>query len=189
MVFTVPSNQVKVQCLKGIKIAGKKVNVEACKAFSPTTQCYRCQGYGHDPSTCKNKPKCRLCGNKHPTAFHQCYTCKATKECVHVKQRCSNCGGAHMANDQNCPIRKSIRESKTPKTSKNQTPKNQTRNPTNLLSSEDLVRVELPYKIATPGPLTLVDSETPRPQTPTVRRVQIQVETPDLLPQDMDTDL
>jgi hypothetical protein len=66
VVFAVGTEAEKRHCLQnGLSIAGVSVKVVNYKLFSPKSQCYCCQGYGYNPHTCKNKPKCRYCAGQH----------------------------------------------------------------------------------------------------------------------------
>ena len=60
--FSVKTEAEKRICREGVWVGGVRVNVSNYRAFSKTTQCYRCQGYSHNPSICKNRLKCRFCG-------------------------------------------------------------------------------------------------------------------------------
>jgi hypothetical protein len=48
-------------------IAGISVRVEKLYSTASTTQCSKCQGFGHLENYCKREPICRLCGEKHST--------------------------------------------------------------------------------------------------------------------------
>ena len=115
--FAVATEEEKHICLAGLTIAGISVKVETEKAFTNSTQCYRCQGFGHNPKTCKNKAKCRLCGENHHTYGHKCNKCDSTTECEHLQVKCSNCGGNHKANDRSCEVVRAIRSKSTQVTS------------------------------------------------------------------------
>ena len=60
-------------------------------------RCFRCQVYSHVAAVCRREnPICEKCAGGH-----------GTRKCVvSVKQVvCVNCGGAHVAGDQKCPVR------------------------------------------------------------------------------------
>lgn len=110
IVFVVSTETEKKYCLQeGLVIAGLKVKVVNYKAFSPKTQCYKCQGYGHNPTTCRKPTKCRVCAKNHQTRDHKCTTCDSSELCSHVETKCSNCNGNHMANSTECEVFKAIR--------------------------------------------------------------------------------
>ena len=43
-------------------IAGISVRVEKLYSTASTTQCSKCQGFGHLENYCKREPICKLCG-------------------------------------------------------------------------------------------------------------------------------
>jgi hypothetical protein len=111
MVFSVTTEAEKKHCLKeGLFIAGERVRVVNYKAYSPRTQCYRCQGYSHNPTTCRKAVKCRLCAESHHTRDHNCTTCNSSNLCSHINAKCSNCSGSHAADSTECEILRSIRQ-------------------------------------------------------------------------------
>lgn len=105
LVFAVASQEERTKCLQGIRIGGIKVTVTAFRAFSKRSQCQRCQGYGHNPATCRAKVACRWCGQGHLTHRHCCKECGASDPCDHVNPKCANCQGAHAANSEACTLR------------------------------------------------------------------------------------
>ena len=116
IVFSVATEAEKQACIRrGLIVAGISVKVVAAKAFTTTTQCFRCQGYNHDPQTCKNRPKCRLCAKTHLTIYHRCSTCSASGTCSHIRPLCSNCSGPHPANDTECEVYQAIKASRPTK--------------------------------------------------------------------------
>jgi hypothetical protein len=56
-------------------VAGINVRVEKLYSTAFTTQCSKCQGFGHLDNYCKREPMCRLCGEKHATQQYVCKTC------------------------------------------------------------------------------------------------------------------
>ena len=48
-------------------VAGISVRVEKLHSIASSTQCSKCQGFGHLDMYCKRAPICRLCGEKHAT--------------------------------------------------------------------------------------------------------------------------
>ena len=109
VVFAVPTEEEGAYSLKnGLYVAGVRVKVVAYKAFTYKTQCYRCQGFGHNPATCNKQIACAICSNKHLTRLHKCSSCAASQLCEHVTPACSNCKGKHMANNKDCEVYKAI---------------------------------------------------------------------------------
>jgi hypothetical protein len=86
-------------------IGGASVRVEKLYSVAPTTQCGKCQGYGHLDNHCKKGLKCRLCAENHATAQHKCSICPTKgAKCLHLAPKCSNCKGAHSADSETCEI-------------------------------------------------------------------------------------
>jgi hypothetical protein len=94
-------------------IAGISVRVEKLYSTASTTQCSKCQGFGHLDNYCKREPICRLCGEKHATQQHICRIC-STKgaKCPHLVPTCANCKGAHTADNKACEVLHAIRTTK-----------------------------------------------------------------------------
>lgn len=63
---------------------------------SGTTQCYRCQSFGHIAQNCTKTPRCVICGQAHLTT-----TCENKGK----TPKCANCGGEHTASYSQCPKR------------------------------------------------------------------------------------
>jgi hypothetical protein len=94
-------------------IGGISVRVEKLYSTAPTSQCRKCQGYGHLDSYCKKAPSCRLCGGKHATLEHACNTCNAKgTKCQHLVPKCSNCREAHTADSKECQVLLAIKTKK-----------------------------------------------------------------------------
>lgn len=106
--FSVKTEAEKKTCREGVWIGGVRVNVSNYRAFSKTTQCYRCQGYSHNPNLCKNRLKCRFCGENHPTKAHRCHSCNSSVLCDHLNAKCANCKGNHTANSEECEVRRAL---------------------------------------------------------------------------------
>ena len=112
MVFAVATQEEQSHCLnKGLLIAGRPVTIVKFKTHSQYSQCFRCQGFGHDPAKCTNRVACKLCAGKHYSKSHNCKTCQASTECAHTTLKCINCGGQHAANSPTCEILKAVRGS------------------------------------------------------------------------------
>jgi len=113
VVFSVATEAEKRAAVgNGLIIAGITVKVEAMKFFTATTQCFRCQGFNHNPQTCTNKYKCRLCAGNHPTRHHKCSTCSASGTYSHLRAKCSNYSGPHTANHTECEVYRAIKARK-----------------------------------------------------------------------------
>ena len=109
VVFAVPTEDEGIFSLKnGLYIAGVRVKVAAFKTFTHKTQCYRCQGFGHNPSTCNKPVACAICAKRHLTRVHKCNSCSASQLCEHATPACANCKGNHMANNKECEVYKAV---------------------------------------------------------------------------------
>jgi hypothetical protein len=86
-------------------VAGISVRVKKLYTTAPSSQCQKCQAFGHLDSYCRFKPKCRLCGESHATEQHYCTICKAKgAKCAHLAPKCVNCKEAHTADTKTCEI-------------------------------------------------------------------------------------
>lgn len=75
-------------------------------SFGPSTQCNKCQLYGHPTQRCTaGGHTCAVCAQHHATRDHPCAigNCKAGHSCRHPPIRCANCQQPHKASDRNCP--------------------------------------------------------------------------------------
>ena len=68
--------------------------------FGPSTQCAKCQKFGHHTNKCNNPPACRWCSLPHLTGAHSCptSTCSVNGRpaaCYHTLAKCANCNGPH----------------------------------------------------------------------------------------------
>jgi hypothetical protein len=92
-------------------IAGISTRVEKYYSTAPTTQCTKCQGFGHLDSYCKKTASCRLCAEKHTTIQHYCTSCKTKgTKCLHLEPKCSNCKLAHTADFRQCEVLLAIKQ-------------------------------------------------------------------------------
>lgn len=90
---------------KRLYIAGISVRVEKFYHSTPSSQCQKCQGFGHHESFCRKPPACGLCSNKHSTTGHLCIVCLTKgKPCQHLMIKCANCQGDHKSNSKSCEI-------------------------------------------------------------------------------------
>ena len=95
-------------------IAGISVRVEKLYSTAPTSQCQKCQGFGHLDNHCKKGPFCRLCGERHATPQHHCNLCHAKgTRCQHLAPKCANCREPHTANTKSCEVLLAIKNKGT----------------------------------------------------------------------------
>lgn len=86
-------------------IAGISVRVTKYYNVALSTQCLKCQGFGHLDTYCRRDAKCGLCGENHSTQQHYCSFCKVKgKSCAHLAPKCANCQGPHQSNNKSCEI-------------------------------------------------------------------------------------
>jgi hypothetical protein len=53
-----------------VYIGGISARVEKLYSIAPTTQCGKCQGFGHLDNHCKKDPRCRLYAENHFTPLY-----------------------------------------------------------------------------------------------------------------------
>ena len=58
-------------------------------------QCYKCHGFRHRSTTCRQKQRCGKCGQDN----------HLTKECSNAEHQCVNCKGEHESWHKECPSR------------------------------------------------------------------------------------
>ena len=93
-----------------VYIAGISARVEKHYSIAPSTQCPKCQGFGHLENRCRRAPTCRLCSEGHPTGKHTCSVCSIKgAKCPHLVPKCSNCKGAHSADYKHCETLQAIK--------------------------------------------------------------------------------
>lgn len=103
--------QAKQATSRKLIVAGRYLPTEKYLNFTPTTQCHRCQVFGHQESRCRWEAKCQFCAGPHSTKQHACSQCRAIgTKCVHLVPKCGNCNGAHTADSNECPTKVSILE-------------------------------------------------------------------------------
>jgi hypothetical protein len=84
-------------------LLGISARVEKLHSTPASTQCPRCQRFGHLEARCSNTIACKLCAELHPTRLHKCNTCSTKgKTCLHTVPLCVNCKGAHPADSKMC---------------------------------------------------------------------------------------
>ncbi|KAF2633551.1 hypothetical protein BU25DRAFT_298191, partial [Macroventuria anomochaeta] len=82
-------------------LLGISVRVEKLHSTPASSQCQKCQRFGHTETKCSNTTACKICAEPHPTTLHKCNTCGAKgKSCVHTVPVCMNCKGAHTADNK-----------------------------------------------------------------------------------------
>ena len=96
-------------------IAGISAKVEQLRSTSLTSQCTKCQGFGHLEPYCKKQPRCRLCAKSHHTKQHACNSCNSKTRCLHLVPSCANCKEAHTAEDPTCEVLLAIKSKATSK--------------------------------------------------------------------------
>lgn len=62
-----------------------------------TTQCFRCQSWGHSNRHCNRIPRCNKCGDNH--LFSEC---PRERNSTEIQPKCCNCGEQHVANFRGC---------------------------------------------------------------------------------------
>ena len=92
---------------QNIIVGNRECQLEDYISFGRSTQCRKCQAYGHPAALCQNDLRCAVCAESHETREHPCTlpTCKKGPTCTHPPIRCANCGTPHKASDPNCPER------------------------------------------------------------------------------------
>lgn len=84
-------------------LLGLSLRAEKQHSTPPSTQCQRCQRFGHAEARCRNLPACKICSEAHQTQQHKCNTCNAKgKACIHTVRKCVNCKEPHTADNKEC---------------------------------------------------------------------------------------
>jgi hypothetical protein len=100
--------------IRTLYLGNRPCRLDTYYAFSASTQCSRCQRFGHPEPRCPNPkadPTCGICAGKHQTRAHQCpldVGCPGGARCNHQPLRCVNCPEgerAHRSTDPACPVR------------------------------------------------------------------------------------
>jgi len=91
---------------EGIRVCGKKMEVDWYVEAKPDTQCKVCSGWGHIEEKFASPPRCNICAAGHRTDQHQCdvtgCTTKRGNVCAHTNAKCPNCRGAHIGTAREC---------------------------------------------------------------------------------------
>jgi hypothetical protein len=112
IVMTLLGNVKKIDIGRQNLIVGnRECQLDDYISFGRSTQCRKCQTYGHPAALCQNDPRCAVCAESHETRQHPCTlpACKKGPTCTHPPIRCANCGTPHKASDPNCPERIKLR--------------------------------------------------------------------------------
>jgi hypothetical protein len=113
IVMTLSGNIKKAQIgRQHLIVCNRQCELDDYIAYGRSTQCRKCQAYGHPAALCRNNPRCAVCADAHETKEHPCTLpiCKKGPACTHPPIRCANCDAPHKASDPNCPERIKIRE-------------------------------------------------------------------------------
>ena len=90
---------------KPLYLLGISVRAEKIHSTPPSTQCAKCQGFGHTDKKCRKSTACKMCDEAHLTAVHKCNTCGAKgKKCAHTVPKCANCRETRSADNRECEI-------------------------------------------------------------------------------------
>lgn len=81
----------KIKTILDFKIRWEKLNTR-----DRTTQCHRCQQYGHGSEYCSHALKCVKCIGSHLTKDYP------TNDDDHVEVQCTNCKGQHPGSYRKC---------------------------------------------------------------------------------------
>jgi len=92
-------------------VCNRECQVNDYITYGRSTQCRKCQAYGHPAALCQNNSCCAVCAGPHETREHPCTlpACKKGSACIHPPIRCANCNLPHKARDPNCPERIKLR--------------------------------------------------------------------------------
>jgi len=113
IVMTLADNIKKAQIgRQHVIICNRQCELDDYIAYGKTTQCRKCQAYGHPAALCWNNPRCAVCAEHHETKEHPCSLLiwKKGPACTHPPIRCANCDAPYKATDPNCPEWIKLRE-------------------------------------------------------------------------------
>ena len=85
-------------------VLGISVRAEKLHSTAPTSQCTKCQRFGHTEARCTQQHYvCRICAGRHSTLTHKCNICNAKgRTCMHTMPVCANCEDPHTADSTVC---------------------------------------------------------------------------------------
>ena len=113
IVMTLTGNMKKAQIgRQHLIVCNRQCELDDYIVYGRSTQCRKCQAYGHLAGLCWNNPRCAVCAEPHETKEHPCAlpVCKKGPACTHPPIRCANGDAPHKASDPNCPERVKINE-------------------------------------------------------------------------------
>lgn len=103
------------------RIGWVEVSWTVFKSSGKPDVCTKCQGIGHGSEECHNDPRCRLCGENHPT--DECKHKGKTPQVDYVPT-CANCKQHHVASWRGCTRYLAYAERKAERNPKRDHPKN-----------------------------------------------------------------
>ena len=101
-------------CKRGVRLFGRRYEVEAFEEDRLDAFCNRCSRWGHIAPHCSAAPRCSICAEEHITQDHRCTVegCRAGRgrRCPHTTTRCATCRGPHGARVDACAAKKEARQ-------------------------------------------------------------------------------
>ena len=101
-------------CRSGIRLFGRRYEVEAFEESQPDAFCNRCSRWGHIAPHCSEAPGCSICAEDHIAQDHRCSVegCRAGRGrgCPHITTQCANCGGPHGVRADACAAKREARQ-------------------------------------------------------------------------------
>lgn len=102
-------------CRSGVRLIGRKHEIDAYQEARPDVCCGRCSAWGHIAPHCKaTAPRCGICAKDHATDDHRCPVegCRTGRgrPCPHGTARCANCQGPHGARADVCKAKREARQ-------------------------------------------------------------------------------
>lgn len=107
---TIYNARINIDCETYVKvIEAGRINVgwERCRVYDGTrvTQCFKCYGYNHRSSECRNSEICYKCHGQHKSSECQQEIIKKCINCVRANNVLKlNLNEEHYTNDRNCPV-------------------------------------------------------------------------------------
>jgi hypothetical protein len=99
------------RCIRNrVWIARISIRAEKLLATSRSTQCTKCQGFGHLAKFCRKEAKCSLCSEPHAIQLHYCSICSQKgQKCPYLASKCANCKNNYISTSKECEIYKAIK--------------------------------------------------------------------------------
>ena len=101
-------------CKSGIRLLGRRHEVEAYEEARPDAFCNRCSRWGHISPHCSADPRCSICAEDHTTQDRRCFAegCRVGRgrECPHETTKCANCKGPHGTRADACAAKEEARQ-------------------------------------------------------------------------------